>query len=91
MDVMANIEAGKYTHDGPFPQGPSRLAERTRMSYYKAQDILTAQLRADLEAEHGLAGHPKAQLLWNLAYDMGHGYGQAEVAYKYATLAELLK
>lgn len=48
-------------------------------------------LDVELAKEHGLTGHPKANLLYSMAYDRGHSAGMLEVAEIYETLADLLK
>lgn len=68
--------------------------DRKREQYRKHAEEgsrLMAQLRADLEAEHGLTGHPKADAVWNMAWDRGHSAGYTEVASEYEDLAELVK
>lgn len=55
------------------------------------QRRLDNKFKTDLEAEYGLTGHPKADLLYSKAYEMGHSSGHAEVANYYGDLAELLK
>lgn len=55
------------------------------------QGRISARVKADLEAEHGLAGHPKADLLWSKAWDHGHSSGYDEIISVYEDLAELLQ
>lgn len=54
-----------------------------------------AESRRDLKerllAEHGLITHPKADLLFGLAWEHGHAHGEGEVAMYFADFAELLK
>lgn len=52
---------------------------------------LNALLQSDLEAEYGVAGHPKADLLWSKAYDRGHAYGMGEVINVWTDLVELIQ
>ena len=52
---------------------------------------LTALLQADLEAEYGVTGHPKAELLWSKAYDRGHSSGMGEVISVWVDLVELIQ
>jgi hypothetical protein len=58
--------------------------------YAQSEQQGIAQLREDLEWEHGLSGHHKADLLWSKAWEHGHGYGLEEVAQRYNDLAELV-
>jgi len=44
-----------------------------------------------MEEEHGLSGHPKADLLYEMAWDMGHADGYNEVETCYADMARLLE
>lgn len=59
-----------------------RLEERNR---------LQADLKARLETKHGLAGHPKAQVLFHLSWEHGHSAGENEVEIYYDEFSELLK
>lgn len=51
---------------------------------------LTALLQADLEAEYGVTGHPKAELLWSKAYDRGHSGGTGEIINAWTDLVDLI-
>jgi acyl-CoA reductase-like NAD-dependent aldehyde dehydrogenase len=53
--------------------------------------LTTQCFRADLEAEFGMAGHPKAGKIWDKAWEDGHSYGLVEVVNTYAELVDLLK
>ena len=44
-----------------------------------------------LEIEHNLVGHPKADKLYELAWDYGHSSGYSEITSYYADLADLLE
>lgn len=66
-------------------------AYREARDAYRAEDNrLTQQFRADLEAEYGLTGHPKADKLWNLAWEEGHSSGLNEVYLCYDRFSELV-
>lgn len=43
------------------------------------------------EAKHNLTGHPKADTLYHLAWEMGHACGYYEVENYYDDMAILLK
>jgi hypothetical protein len=47
--------------------------------------------RALMEKIHGLTGHPKAEKLYEIAWDIGHSAGYHEVEIYYDDMAELLK
>ncbi len=61
-----------------------------REAYHADQQRLTQKFQSDLEAEHGLSGHPRAAMLYAKAYDIGHSGGLAEVAIHYNEMAELI-
>ncbi len=50
-----------------------------------------AQFRKDIEEEYGTAGHPKAQRLFDIAWDLGHGSGLYEVDLHYNDLVDLIR
>ena len=51
---------------------------------------LQEQFKKDIEAEYNMVGHPKADLLFEKAWDMGHSSGYNEVAQYYNDLHELV-
>jgi len=56
----------------------------------KEQARLTDLFQRDLEAENGVVGHPKADMLWRIAWDRGHSSGYQGVLYEYEELVDLL-
>lgn len=52
---------------------------------------LEEDLKEDLEKLYEVAGHKKADLLFQLAWDLGHSCSYHEVVYYYADLVVLLK
>lgn len=52
---------------------------------------LEAEFRRDLEVEYHMVDHPKAELLYGKAWQMGHDAGLHEVANAYSDLVELVK
>jgi hypothetical protein len=69
------------------------LAEyRKAIGAYNAEtDRLKALFQVDLEADNDMVGHPKAELLFTKAWDMGHAAGYHEVKGYYEDLLELVK
>jgi len=61
-----------------------------RATYRALTNSLQAKLRADLEVEYEMVGHPKADLLWTKAWNAGHGTGLGDVIYHYGDLHELV-
>lgn len=49
------------------------------------------ECRNRCEAKHGMVGHPKADELWNLAYEHGHSAGFSEVEIYYSDFVRLVK
>lgn len=69
-----------------------KATQRQQCSLHnQEQGRISAQVKSDLEAEHGLAGHPKADILWSKAWDHGHSSGYDEIISVYEDLAELLQ
>lgn len=62
-----------------------------RKAWSEGEGAATALFRADLEAEEGLTGHPKADALWRIAWDRGHSSGYSEILECYEQMVELLK
>lgn len=52
---------------------------------------LTNLLKSDLELEHGVAGHAKADKVWSLAWEHGHSSGYSEVINYYEEFVELIQ
>jgi hypothetical protein len=65
--------------------------DKARQSIQDSKRLKELQFRADLEAEFGMAGHPKAGKIWDKAWEDGHSYGLVEVVNTYAELVDLLK
>lgn len=60
------------------------MAEHNAAEAQKVED-----LRRQCEADFGMTGHPKADLLWSKAWENGHSNGLQEVYSSYADLVEL--
>jgi hypothetical protein len=68
--------------------------EDYRAAYY-AYNAETARLmvlfQTDLEKDNDMIGHPKAELLFRKAWEMGHSAGFHEVKGHYEDLLELVR
>jgi len=62
-----------------------------RRVYQEEEGRLRDLLRYDLEVENVVTGHPKANLLWSMAWDRGHSGGYSDVISNYEDLVELVK
>ena len=60
-----------------------------RKTYNEAEAECMRVFRADLEAEHGMADHPKADRLYELAWEHGHSGGLEEVVNFYEEFVDL--
>lgn len=91
MNVHEKVRTGAYDQSAPYPRrsDPNRAAMLA--AYNNEAGAMAAQFKADLEAEYGMTGHPKADALFSVAWDEGHAYGFAEVAGKYGRFVELAR
>ena len=62
-----------------------------RKHYSEESKRLQEELRHDLIAEYKMSHHPKANQLFNKAWDMGCAGGPEEVEYYFRDLVELFK
>jgi len=67
------------------------MVERSFAERRAAENKERAEHKSRLECQHMIAGHPKADLLYQLAWDFGHSAGFDEVAGYYYELVSLLK
>ena len=58
--------------------------------YHSANGRVNQSFEAEILAALGIADHPKASKLWEMAYERGHSGGYYEVAQEAERLAELL-
>jgi hypothetical protein len=65
---------------------PEELAE-----YRKMASIERVEHRASMEVKYGLERHPKARMLYEIAWEMGHSSGFSEVEIYYSQMSELLR
>lgn len=65
--------------------------KEARDAYLRRQVELENEFKRDLEEEHGVTGHPKAERLFQIAWDHGHSAGFSEVLGWYSELAELIQ
>ena len=58
--------------------------------YMEQAAIMEKQFKTDALKEVGLAGHPKAEAAWSMAWDRGHSHGMQEVFHELEELADHL-
>lgn len=61
-----------------------------KAKYNGETNRLMEEFRADIKEEFGLTGHPKADQVWNLAWQYGHSAGFSEVYNHMAEFAPLV-
>lgn len=89
--VYDKIKAGAYENAVEYPSRSAPNRAERQMEYRKGQMVAEARFKADLEEEFGLSGHPKAQRLFDLAWQEGHSSGYNEVLNYYSEFSDLLK
>lgn len=65
-------------------------ADANRHNYWAEAERVKTKFRADLERENGTAGKPKADKLWELAWEEGHDAGLGSVVTEYERLVALV-
>lgn len=82
------------TNSDPIKRGAAKywLERRRRVhDFHNKQRAEKLELKKLLETENGVPpDHPKAEKLFDIAWDKGHAYGNGEVRNEYAELVELL-
>lgn len=83
---MARLPTAKAEYEA------AKAAYDEAKAAYNAEDArLHTAFREALEAEYGMAGHPKADKLYSKAWEKGHSSGFGEVANEYDDLVELVR
>ena len=62
-----------------------------RQAYNAAERAKYDEFKRDLFELHGVTGHSKAELCFNMAWEDGHSAGYAEVANVFDRLVDLIK
>ena len=86
--VYVKANRGDYQTKLPYERNSKNPAVYT--AYQEDQARLNKQFRLDLEVEHGVIGNPKADKLFEIAWEQGHSYGFSEVALHYDQLVVLI-
>jgi hypothetical protein len=87
LNIFDKIDSGMYRNSRPYPpKGGGGSAkdlaarEKMRRRYREEEGRLAGLFHDDLLAELGLTDHPKADLLYSMAWERGHSSGYSEVA-----------
>ncbi len=85
------LEAASMKKDKEEYDAAVAAVAELRKAYQNEVRACEDQFKIDLEVEYGLVGHPKADLLFSKAWEMGHSSGFGEVLNYYDELSELVK
>lgn len=89
MGVLDNIAEGVY--ETKIKYQPGKAAKEQREAYHADRGRLRDLFRDDLLKENGIVDHPKAQVLWELAWEEGHANGYIEVVMYFEKFLPLIK
>jgi hypothetical protein len=88
FNIHERINVGAYESSLVAAHGVNPLAAQAVAADERKR--LSAKFKADLLRHLGIEGHPKAEKLYEIAWDEHHSSGLREVAYFAEALAELL-
>ena len=89
-DARAAVEAAHRQLEEA--QKAAALAKRAeREARREEENRKVRAFRDSLEEEFDTKAHPKAGLLWDIAWDEGHSYGFEQVRYWYERLLDLVR
>lgn len=97
MDFMEKLTSGYYENAGGFPYVSYREANNdptkaaARKKFYEIQYQREDEFKADAFEELDITGNPKAELLFNKAYEAGHSNGYSEVWIQMTNFVDLIK
>ena len=90
--IQNRIVQGNYDNTMRYPSHCSSKKElkEVALRYSIEEQRLYRKFKEDLEMEHHLQDHPKKDILWRLAWEIGHSSGFDEVLIFYNKFSELL-
>lgn len=80
----------KYADDLEQYEKEMVVYREAAQAYYAAQAQMRLQFKADVLQEHGLTGHPKADKVYDMAWQEGHADGYGNIERWVEDLAELV-
>lgn len=91
--VMGLINSDAFENKKPYPSTDRWSPEgRAMVADYRAEESrIIGHFREACEKAFGMAGHPKAELLWKKAWEHGHANGYRDVLFYYDDFAEFLR
>lgn len=84
-DELSSLMKVKADHEAAI-----EAMNKARIAYRDEDARLEALFRSDMEAEYGMVGHPKADMLYSKADELGHSGGFSEIHNYYSELVELV-
>lgn len=93
MDVRERLAAGEFNNKVPYPDrgGDRTVRSAALRAYHAGQDVANAEFRVALESENHMLNHPKADRLWDLAWEHGHSSGLQDVIHYYEEFLSLVQ
>ena len=88
MSIRERIAAGEFENKIPYP---GELRSACLKKYHRGDEEAIKLFRTALEEENHTTGHPKADRLWDMAWDNGHSNGLENVVCWYEDLVELIR
>jgi len=89
--VGQKVRDKEYDIKLPYPDHKDPNYKELRKAYFAERSRLEDLLRRDLLVENDVVGHPKAQMVWDKAWEYGHYAGYHEVVNYFESLVELIK
>lgn len=92
MNLRERVYTDEFKNKVPYPHRTSdhSLWILQKKIYNEGAETVKAKFRAALEKEYHTTGSPKADLLWEMAWDAGHSCGLSEVLSYYEKFAALV-
>lgn len=91
LNVWNMMKGNAKPHYGITEKVVDLEAYKAALEEYRLDELRLKQtFKRDLEDEYDTYSHPKAQKLFDMAWERGHAKGHQSIAAEYAELAELL-
>lgn len=89
MSIEEALKQGTY--DNKLPYLSRKANTNANDAYHTENARIRSQFARDIAFEYSLENHPKAAVLFELAWEEGHSSGYSEIAYYYERFSVLLK
>lgn len=92
------LNAGDYTSVLPYPsfgrvnsKEEQEVVKAMKVAYNEDEDRLLNLFKSDLADYHEVAGNPKFERCFSIAWELGHSSGFHEIANYFADIVDLIK